>query len=130
MRAATSSRSLPPVETRSETESPCRYDSRPGRVGIPLYPETASTLAPADGASADAIEICFQELIDGQRNFWTVLPDVSEDLRALIILALRATGGSYRMAADLFHVNRNDYGRFMDSLRRKRCIVDFRPFRN
>lgn len=101
------------------------------RVAIALYPDIAPQLRPAEEAcSAEDIEACFQDLIEGHKNPWPALRDVSPDeLRALITLALRETNGSYDEVARLFHVGTGEYRRFMDLLRRRGCHIDFRPFR-
>ena len=48
---------------------------------------------------------------------------------ALMDLGLRATRGSYKSVATLFHVEDREYRRFMDFLRRNRCQPDFRLYR-
>jgi predicted nucleotidyltransferase len=88
------------------------------RVGIPIYP------------ASDSIEASFQDITAGRTETWTVLRDISSaDLRALMILALREANGSYRRVAELFHMGQDDYRQFMDFLRRKECIIDYRPYR-
>jgi len=56
--------------------------------------------------------------------------DISrEDLTALIDLGLQRTNGSYLKLAELFHISKSEYLRFMDFLRRNKCLLDFRPYR-
>ncbi len=101
-----------------------------GRAGIELYPKPAAQLVSDEGEVAAKVEACFQDLADGRRSFWEVVLHTSpEDLKEIIEKALHATEGSYRKVADMLHIEKNEYRRFMDLLRRRNCLVDFRPFR-
>lgn len=101
-----------------------------GRAGIALYPKPAAQLLSDEVEVTATVETCFQSLADGRRSFWEVALHASpEDLKEIIEKALRATDGSYRRVADLLHIEKNEYRRFMDFLRRRNCMVDFRPFR-
>ena len=78
----------------------------------------------------------FKEITEGRKDFWTTVQapyrrrDISrERVTALIDLGLRATRGSYKAVAALFHVEEGEYRRFMDFLRRSHCLLDFRPYR-
>ena len=48
----------------------------------------------------------------------------------MIRRGLEQTRGSYKKLLPLFQIPESDYKRFMDFLRRSRCNVDFRQFRN
>jgi hypothetical protein len=52
----------------------------------------------------------------------------SEDLRGVMVFALRESDGSYRKAADLLHIEQKEYRPFMDLLRKRNALVDYRPF--
>ena len=76
-----------------------------------------------------------EELIVG--NFWdSVATPFSERLitrnqvERVIRRGLEQTRGSYKKLLPLFQIPDSDYKRFMDFLRRSRCNVDFRQFRN
>jgi predicted nucleotidyltransferase len=100
------------------------------RVGIALFPKPATQLISDEEEVAATVEACLQNLADGRMSFWEVVLHTSpEDLKEIIEKALRATDGSYRRVADLLHIEKNEYRRFMDFLRRRNCLVDFRPFR-
>ena len=100
-----------------------------GRAGIALYPKPAAQLVSDEGAVVKTAETCFQNIADGRIGFWEVVLHISpEDLKKIIEKALHATDGSYRRAAELFHIEKNEYRQFMDFLRRRNCMVDFRPF--
>ena len=69
-------------------------------------------------------------------NFWeSVARPFAERLitrthmEHLIRQGLQRTRGSYRKMLPLFQLPDSDYKRFMDFLRRHRCIVDFREYR-
>ena len=101
------------------------------RVGIPLYPNIDPQLQEAEGGdSAEAIEACFRDILTECTDTFSTLREASpERLRALVTLALQEANGSYKEVARLFHVSTAEYRRFMDLLRRKGCVIDFRPFR-
>jgi predicted nucleotidyltransferase len=89
------------------------------RVGISIYP----------GQSVEVIEACYQELKEGRSNFWDATSKMSsEDLRGVMVFALRESDGSYRKAADLLHIEQKEYRPFMDLLRKRNALVDCRPF--
>jgi transcriptional regulator with PAS, ATPase and Fis domain len=76
-----------------------------------------------------------EELFVG--NFWdSVATPFSERLitrnqvERVIRRGLEQTRGSYKKLLPLFQIPESDYKRFMDFLRRSRCNVDFRQFRN
>ena len=119
-----------------ELPLPYRYDVQPfntikfvplrehiERRGIRIYPENG-TAHPID------VEACFQELMEGRKDFWTLVLDIShEDLLALVDFGLQRGGGSYRKLATLFHLGKDEYRRLMDFLRRRQCMLDVQRYR-
>ncbi len=86
--------------------------------------------------SVDEVRKWFNELSEGRRNFWTEIHDrykrrdiPRDKVVALVDLGLRRTRGSYRDLAALFRINKDQYRRLMDFLRRNDCLLDFRPYR-
>ena len=86
--------------------------------------------------SSDEVQSWFKDLTAGRKDFWTLIHaryknrDISrENVIALMDLGLRATRGSYTSVASLFHLDRREYRRFMDFLRRNGCQPDFREYR-
>jgi transcriptional regulator with GAF, ATPase, and Fis domain/serine/threonine protein kinase/tetratricopeptide (TPR) repeat protein len=84
----------------------------------------------------DQVQSWFKDLIEGRRDFWKTVHDgykrrdiTRDKVLALVDLGLRSSGGSYASLASKFHLKRNEYRRFMDFLRRSRCLLDFRPYR-
>ena len=84
----------------------------------------------------DEVRRWFKDLREGRTDFWSAVHgrykkrDISrEKVIALMDLGLRETRGSYISVARLFHLEENEYIRFMDFLRRNHCKPDFRPYR-
>jgi two-component system response regulator HydG len=103
--------------------------------------EPAAVVVPADAdpreALADAMarEI-FNRLTAGGRSFWNEVyePFMSRDLtrdtlRRLVRLGLQSTSGRYRALIGLFSMERDDYKRFLNFLRKHDCLVPFHEFR-
>ena len=101
------------------------------RVGLQVYPKFAKEFQTAEGSAAvEELETCYRDLRDGRKDAWSAFRDVSpEDLRALVTLGLQEANGSYKELARSFRVGPEDYRRFMDLLRRRRCVIDYAPFR-
>ena len=51
------------------------------------------------------------------------------DLRAIITRGLQETAGNYKMLVELFNMERTDYKRFLNFLRKQECQVPFAHFR-
>ena len=80
-----------------------------GRAGIALYPKPAAQLVSGDGEVVKTAQTCFQNIVDGRIGFWEVVIHISaEDLEKIIEKALHATDGSYRRAADLLRIEKNE----------------------
>ena len=82
------------------------------------------------------VDTLMSQLVDERASFWTaVYPlfmnrDITrEDLREVIRRGLEATRGSYRIVAERFNMDPDDYKRFMSFLRKHDCQVAFQPFR-
>ena len=97
--------------------------------GPTIQPDDITLPSRADQGRSD------EELIVG--NFWdSIATPFSERLitrnqvERVIRRGLEQTRGSYKKLLPLFQIPESDYKRFMDFLRRSRCNVDFRQFRN
>lgn len=83
----------------------------------------------------EEVSMWFHDLIEGRKDFWWIYEkykrrDISrEKILGLVDLGLRSTGGSYKNLALRFRLREAEYRRFMDFLRRNRCLLDFRPYR-
>jgi transcriptional regulator with PAS, ATPase and Fis domain len=97
--------------------------------GFTIHAEDIALPCQADNSQPD------EELVVG--NFWdSIATPFSERLitrnqvERVIRRGLEQTRGSYKKLLPLFQIPDSDYKRFMDFLRRSRCNVDFRQFRN
>jgi hypothetical protein len=91
---------------------------------------------PFDRLVPSETESWFKDLTEGRANFWSAVHDrykrrdiSRERVLALMDFGLRATHGNYKAMASLFQIPKEEYRRFMDFLRRSRCLLDFRPYR-
>jgi transcriptional regulator with GAF, ATPase, and Fis domain/tetratricopeptide (TPR) repeat protein len=82
------------------------------------------------------VQSWFKEIAEGRKNFWSHIHDrykqrdiPREKVIALVDLGLRSTRGSYKGMASKLNLKGAEYRRFMDFLRRNRCLLDFRPYR-
>jgi transcriptional regulator with PAS, ATPase and Fis domain len=69
-------------------------------------------------------------------SFWTVVYEpfmkrdlTRADLKALVELGLRKSGGNYRVLTRLFNMSASDYKRFLHFLRKHECLLPFRNYR-
>src|SRR5262245_6085929 len=98
----------------------CGFTIQPDDIALPIH---------SDKGRPD------DDLIVG--NFWdSIATPFSERLitrnqvERVIRRGLKQTRGSYKKLLPLFQIPESDYKRFMDFLRRSRCNIDFRQFRN
>ena len=81
-------------------------------------------------------ESWFKDMTEGRENFWSAVHDrykrrdiSRERVMALMDFGLRTTRGNYKAMASMLQIPEEEYRRFMDFLRRSRCLLDFRPYR-
>ena len=106
----------------------------PAEVAAPTE-SAAAVPAPQALAEALAREI-FDRLTERGRSFWTDVyePFMNRDLtrdtlRNVVRLGLQRTTGRYSALTELFHMDREDYKRFLNFLRKHDCLVPFHEFR-
>jgi transcriptional regulator with PAS, ATPase and Fis domain len=82
-----------------------------------------------------AADVLHDHLVRGA-SFWSVVyqpfmdRDLTRaDLRALIELGLRRSGGNYRVLTRMFNMTAEDYKRFLNFLRKHGCLLPFRNYR-
>jgi DNA-binding NtrC family response regulator len=87
-------------------------------------------------SSSSDVEDWFRDLTEGRQDFWREVHDrykrrdiPRERVVALVDYGLRITHGSYKSMASKFQISKEEYRRFMDFLRRSKCLLDFRPYR-
>jgi transcriptional regulator of acetoin/glycerol metabolism len=78
----------------------------------------------------------YDSLVSGTSDFWNHVQTLfinreitRHDVREVIRRGLAATGGSYRALLPLFHIDRQDYKRFLNFLSAHELRVDYRDFR-
>jgi DNA-binding NtrC family response regulator/tetratricopeptide (TPR) repeat protein len=88
------------------------------------------------GDSSHEAENWFTDLSEGGQDFWLAVHDPykrrdlsREKIIALIDYGLRTTRGNYKAMASRLKIPKHEYRRFMDFLRRSKCLLDFRPYR-
>jgi len=89
-----------------------------------------------DRPGLDETAVWFKDLTEGRANFWSAVHDrykrrdiSRERVVALVDFGLRTTHGNYKTMASMLQIPQEEYHRFMDFLRRSRCLLDFRPYR-
>ena len=99
----------------------------------PLPDRRAPVAACPAGGTVDEL---FGRMTTAGDSFWAVVhaPFMARDLtrsdvRSVITLGLKATGGNYNSVARLFNMKTSDYRRFMSFLGKHQCLVNYRQFR-
>jgi DNA-binding NtrC family response regulator len=95
-----------------------------------------TTMMPARERRRQLAEELFRLVTEGGYDFWEpvhrlfMARDLTRhDIRELVRLGLRVTGGNYRGIPALFNIDDSDYKKFMNFLATHDCRPDFREFR-
>jgi DNA-binding NtrC family response regulator len=96
--------------------------------------ETAAPIPAVLPASLpDAV---YDRMVKHRESFWTavhaayMVRDLTrKDVRAIITRGLQETAGNYKMLVELFNMDRGDYKRFLNFLRKHDCQLPFADFR-
>ena len=106
---------------------------RPRTDSVAAGTPATSAAEPAARSVADTI---FDRLVQQRESFWSIvyLPfmvrDLTRsDLRMLITRGLEQTSGNYKMLVELFNMDKADYKRFLNFLRKQDCQVPYAKFR-
>ena len=82
------------------------------------------------------VETMFHRMVKQRESFWSIVYSAymvrdltRSDLRAIITRGLQETAGNYKMLVELFNMERGDYKRFLNFLRKQECQVPFSDFR-
>ena len=82
------------------------------------------------------VDQMFDRMVKQRESFWSIVysaymvRDLTRtDLRAIITRGLQETAGNYKMLVELFNMERTDYKRFLNFLRKQECQVPFAQFR-
>jgi DNA-binding NtrC family response regulator len=95
-----------------------------------------TTMMPARERRRQLADELFRLVTEGGYDFWEpvhrlfMARDLTRhDIRELVRLGLRVTGGNYRGIPALFNIDDSDYKKFMNFLATHDCRPDFREFR-
>jgi DNA-binding NtrC family response regulator len=103
--------------------------------------EVASVAAPIAVGTPDApakalADAVYDRMVKNRESFWSavhaayMVRDLTrKDVRAIITRGLHETAGNYKMLVELFNMDRSDYKRFLNFLRKHECQLPFADFR-
>jgi transcriptional regulator with PAS, ATPase and Fis domain len=87
-------------------------------------------------SSKSAADAMYDRMVKQRESFWAavypayMVRDLTrKDVRAIITRGLRETAGNYKMLVELFNMERGDYKRFLNFLRKHECQLPFADFR-
>ncbi len=96
----------------------------------------ASVAFVAEPPARTVVDQMFDRMVKQRESFWSIVysaymvRDLTRtDLRAIITRGLQETAGNYKMLVELFNMERTDYKRFLNFLRKQECQVPFAHFR-
>ena len=99
----------------------------------PPAPAPAAAIEVSSKSAADAM---YDRMVKQRESFWAavypayMVRDLTrKDVRAIITRGLRETAGNYKMLVELFNMDRGDYKRFLNFLRKHECQLPFADFR-
>ena len=79
----------------------------------------------------------YARMRENRESFWTVVHasyvehEITRDtVRSVVRRGLEESRGNYRIVAELFNIDDDDYGRFLSFLRKHQCQLPFRAFRH
>jgi DNA-binding NtrC family response regulator len=122
---------LPPVVLGGQSLTIVE-DVSAGDAAAPAMPVTYVR----DPAGRPVVDQMFDRMVKQRESFWSVVysaymvRDLTRaDLRAIVTRGLQETAGNYKMLVELFNMERTDYKRFLNFLRKQDCQVPFAHFR-
>jgi DNA-binding NtrC family response regulator len=102
-------------------------------LGAPLPLAAAAAAVETPRTHADAV---YDRMVKQRESFWTavhasyMVRDLTrKDVRAIVTRGLHETAGNYKMLVELFNMDRGDYNRFLNFLRKHDCQLPFADFR-
>jgi transcriptional regulator with PAS, ATPase and Fis domain len=98
--------------------------------------ETASVAVTPERPARTVADAMFYRMVNQRESFWSIVYSAymareltRTDLRAIITRGLQETTGNYKLLVELFNMDRGDYKRFLNFLRKQKCQVPFSAFR-
>jgi len=99
----------------------------------PAPPAPTAAIEVSGKSAADAM---YDRMVKQRESFWAavypayMVRDLTrKDVRAIITWGLRENAGNYKMLVELFNMDRSDYKRFLNFLRKHECRLPFADFR-
>ena len=96
----------------------------------------SAAYAPAAEALRTPVDAVYDRMVKQRESFWTavhaayMVRDLTrKDVRAIVTRGLHETAGNYKMLVELFNMDRGDYKRFLNFLRKHNCQLPFADFR-
>jgi transcriptional regulator with PAS, ATPase and Fis domain len=93
--------------------------------------------APPPGSAELEARRLFHEMVRNGASFWTAVYEpfhthdlTRETLRLVVTYGLEQVRGRYSALTELFNMDRGDYKRFLNVLRKHECLVPFHAFRS
>jgi len=87
-------------------------------------------------AAPSVAQRLYDQMVVGGESFWSVVYEpfmardiTRQDVREIVRLGLQGTIGSYRILVESFHMQPDEYKRFLNFLRTFNCHVPFHGFR-
>ena len=110
-----------------------------GIKDLPPQFEQATQPPTAESQSVTASSVAqtlYDGIVTGGESFWSVVHEpfmardlTRRDVREVVRLGLQQTSGNYRTLVEFFHLQPDEYKRFMNFLRTFNCHVPFHNFR-
>jgi transcriptional regulator with PAS, ATPase and Fis domain len=98
-------------------------------------PPQLSAIA-AEPPPKSTADVMYDRMVKHRESFWSavhaayMVRDLTRsDVRAIITRGLHETAGNYKMLVELFNMDRGDYKRFLNFLRKHKCQLPFADFR-
>jgi transcriptional regulator with PAS, ATPase and Fis domain len=106
------------------------------RMEPALLSDRPKAAGPVVALPASVPDAVYDRMVKQRESFWTavhaayMVRDLTrKDVRAIITRGLQETAGNYKMLVELFNMDRGDYKRFLNFLRKHDCQLPFADFR-
>src|SRR5688572_15933632 len=107
-----------------------------GREAASAPVSVAVPAAPSPSARSSVADAVYDRMVKNRESFWSavhaayMVRDLTRnDVRAIITRGLHETAGNYKILVELFNMDRSDYKRFLNFLRKHECQLPFADFR-
>jgi transcriptional regulator with PAS, ATPase and Fis domain len=123
------------------TQGEVTIDDLPVEIRCVMPPINAMSAGadapPAPGSAEIEARRLFNAMVRDGASFWTTVYEpfhthdlTRETLRLIVTYGLEQVRGRYSALTELFNMDRGDYKRFLNVLRKHECLVPFHAFRS